>query len=364
MGKTGKYIYGIINSEKRGRVTSPSDESVASYGISALVGNGLDRSLQFIPYQDIAAIVNDAESINYTHMFKDALARALIEHQKVIERIMNIGYSIIPMRLGTFAMDEVEVKDILSKGYCLIKEIIPKISDKIEIDIVATWSDFTATIKEAGEEKEIREFKERLLKNPKGITVDHQMRAGVMLKNALDQMRERYASKIQNALVETQCIASLRQHECMDDKMVINIALLVNNAQQKELYAKVEDLNTEFAEKLNFRCVGPLPPYSFFTLEIKKMQFNDVAWARERLGILNDAISKDEIKKIFQRQVFVSHPDKNPDRPEAEKEFDEIKRSYNILLDYAQSCAQVGKESLYFNEDEFKKNAVLVKVRD
>ena len=46
-----------------------------------------------------------------------------------------------------------EVRNILSKGYNLIKEIFERISDKIEIDVVASWSDFNSIIKEAGEEK-------------------------------------------------------------------------------------------------------------------------------------------------------------------------------------------------------------------
>jgi len=259
-------------------------------------------------------------------------------------------------------MNEEEVKDILNKGYVLIKEIIPKISDKIEIDVVATWSDFTATIKDAGEVKEIKEFKEELLGNSKGITVDDQMKIGFMLKKALDEKREKYAFKIQDAL-KTVSI-NYKQHELMDDKMVANIAFLVDKSREKEFYPKVEELNIEFAEKLNFRCVGPLPAYSFFTIEIKKMQFNDVNSARKRLGILEDCSSKDDIKKAFHRQVFIFHPDKNPDKPGIEKEYDEIMRSYNILLDYAQACEQVSQESLIFNEDEFKKNAVLVKVRE
>ena len=330
----GKYIYGIISSS--------TYESA-------------------IPYRDIAAVVNDAEIVDYTHMFKDALARALVEHQMVIERIMGAGYSIIPMRLGTFAIDEAEVKDILSKGYGLIKEIIPKISDKIAIDVVCIWSDFTSVIKEAGEEKEIYEYKEKLLSSPKGITVDDQMKIGFMLKKALDEKREKYAFKIQDALKMVSIDS--KSHELMDDKMVTNTAFLIDKLKQKEFFAKVEDLNAEFKELLNFRCVGPLPPYSFFTLEIKKMQFNDVVWAKKRLEILDEVVSKDEIKKIFHRQALVTHPDRNPDRPEAEKEFDEINKSYSILLDYAQACEQVGQGSLIFNEVEFRKNAVLVKVR-
>jgi hypothetical protein len=344
----GKYIYGIINSN--------THESCGPYGIPAY------KEVNFIPYQDIAAVVNDAEIVDYTHMFKDALAMALVEHQKIIERIMGIGYSIIPMRLGTFAMNEAEVKDILSKGYGLIKEIIPKINDRIEIDVVAIWSDFTLVIKEAGEEKEIKGYKEKLLSSPKGITVDEQMKIGFMLKKALEEKREKNALKIQDILKSVSI--GYKQHELMDDKMVANFAFLIDKLKQKEFYAKVEDLDTEFAEKLNFRCVGPLPAYSFFTIEIKKMQFNDVNLARKRLGILEDCSSKDGIKKAFHRQVFISHPDKNPDKPGIEKEYDEIMRSYNILLDYAQACEQVGQENLIFNEDEFQKNAVLVKVRD
>ena len=339
----GKYIYGIIPQLRSGQVSSSTYESA-------------------IPYRDIAAVVNDAEIVDYTHMFKDALARVLVEHQMVIERIMGAGYSIIPMRLGTFAMDEAEVKDILSKGYGLIKEIIPKISDKIEIDVVCIWSDFTSVIKEAGEEKEIYEYKEKLLSSPKGITVDDQMKIGFMLKKALDEKREKYALKIQDAL-KTVGI-NYKQHELMDDKMVANIALLVDKNREKEFYAKVEELNIEFKELLNFRCVGPLPAYSFFTIEIKKMQFNDVNLARKRLGILEDCSSKDDIKKAFHRQVFIFHPDKNPDKPGIEKEYDEITRSYNMLLEYAQACEQIGQENLIFNEDEFQKNAILVKVRE
>lgn len=340
----GKYIYGVINSNAKK---------------SCEVRKG---GVNFIPYQDIAAAVNDSKIINYTHMSRNELAMALVEHQKVIEQIMGQGYSIIPMRLGTLAMNEIEVKDILSKGYGLIKEIIPKISGKIELDVVCRWSDFTLALKEAGEAREIKEYKERLLNNPKGISVDDQMKIGFMLKGALDQMQENYGGKIRDNL-KTLCI-DYREYELTDDKMVLNLAFLIDKLKQKEFYAKVENLNTGFMDKLNFRCVGPLPAYSFYSLEIKRIQFNDINWARKKLGILEDCVGRDEIKKAYQRKAFSSHPDKNPDKPGIEKEFDEIKKSYDILLDFAFASMQAGKESLYFNEDEFNKNSVLVKVRE
>jgi len=353
MERQGMYIYGILNSNASLQLSIPKE---------LLLEENESNGVYTIAYQGISALVRDSEIVDYTHMRKDVLARLLIGHQTVIERVMTAQTTIIPMRLGTFAIDEAEVKDILSKGYGLIKEIIPKISDKIEIDLVATWNDFNATIKDAGGVKEIKEFKEELLRNSKGITVDEQMKIGLMLKKALDEKRDKFAREIQDSL-KTFCV-DIKTHELMDDKMVVNTAFLVDKDKREGFDKKVEELNVKFDEKLNFRCVGPLPAYSFFTIEIKKMQFNDVNLARKKLRILEECSSKNDIKKAFHRQVFIFHPDKNPDKPGIEKEYDEIVRSYNMLLDYARACEQVGQGNLIFNEDEFKKNAVLVKLRD
>ena len=56
--------------------------------------------------------------------------------------------------------------------------------------------------------------------------------------------------------------------------------------------------NIKFEGKLNFRCVGPLPVYSFYTLEIQKMLFKEIDWAKKKLG-LNDFSTKDEIKNPY-----------------------------------------------------------------
>ncbi len=309
-----------------------------------------------IPYKHTSALESDSEIVDYTRMPKDAVARLLVRHQKVIEGIMGLGYTIIPLRLGTFAVDETEVKDILNKGYSLIKGIVEKVSDKIEIDVVATWSDFIPVLKEVGEEKEIKEFKERLLANPKEMTIDDQMKIGVMVKKALDGKRERYAEEIQKALRIFS--HDFKVHEIMDDKMVINTAFLINKNNHKGFERVIEELNTRFNEKLNFRCVGPLPPYSFYTLEVKKLRYEEIDWARKRLGLVNDFTTKSEIKKAHKTMAFALHPDKNPNTPHIEREFGELTKAYKTLWEYCQG------ERCFFNEEEFKKNSILVKVKE
>jgi len=375
------YIYGILNSNASLHLSIPKDllrpegHGLASNSQSHLGESESNGVVYTIPHQDISALVRDSEIVDYTHMRKDILARFLIGHQTVIERVMTPQTTIIPMRLGTFAQDENEARNILSKGYNLIKEIFERISDKIEIDVVASWSDFNSIIKEAGEEKEIKEFKEKLLSNPKGITVDDQMKIGVMVKEALERKREVYSQEIQTALKSVS--QAFKTHELMDDKMVTNIAFLIDKREQTLFYKRVEELNAKFREELNFRCVGPLPSYSFYTLEIKTVKNEEIDWAKKKLGILNDITSKDELKRAFRRQAFSTHPDKNPNNPCAEKEFDEVNKAYKILADYCVALEQANpvrdkkslngtnqQDKIPFDREMFKENAILVRVRE
>jgi len=103
--------------------------------------------------------------------------------------------------------------------------------------------------------------------------------------------------------------------------------------------------------------VGPLPPYSFYTLEVKKIRFEDIDRARKRLG-LDGFATRDEIKKAYQRLALTSHPDRNPNKSGIEKEFDEVTKDYRVLWEYCQG------ENCSFDEQDFKKNSVLVKVRE
>lgn len=357
MNVIGKYIYGIINSNTAMRLFVPRN----FFGEKECENK--NKIVYTISYQDISAVVSDSEIVDYPYMLKDVLAKLLVEHQKVIERIMNAEYTIIPMRLGTFAVHESEVRHILAKGYFIIKDIFNKIKDKIEIDMVATWSDFNAVLKEVAEERDVKEFKLSLLNKKEGITVNDQMKIGVMVKKALDEKREKYSEEIQNTLRTVS--QDFRVHELMDDKMVANIAFLINKFMQEDFQKRIEELNNRFAEKLYFRCVGPLPPYSFYTLEIKRIQFKDLDWARKKLGFLNDSATKSEIKKVRQMLACSLHPDRNPNKPGIEREFDEVTKAYKVLLEYCQAAEQASQgERCSFNEKEFKRNALLVKVRE
>ncbi len=363
MSKTGKYIYGVVNSSTEEFFDMDeiaAFEDIYPFRNSAEVVNSSKASNRAftICFQDIAAVVSDSEIVDYSHMPKDTLGRLLVSHQQLIEKVM-AKHTIIPMRLGTFASSDEEVREILSKGYRTIKDIFERAKDNIEIDIVATLNDLKSFLQEVSQEDEIRQLKQSLLNKEGGITIDDQMKVGVLVKRRLDKKKEMFANQIQAALGEI--AQNLKAHDLMDDKMVLNTAFLLDKNRQKEFEHKLDEINDKFEDKLNFRCVGPLPPYSFYTLEVKKPQFEEIDWAKKKLGLEKDFITASEIKKAHRKTALTCHPDKNPDTPNIEQKFDEMTRAYKILLDYYRASNQdEHDQGCYLNEEAFEKNALLV----
>lgn len=345
--RESKYIYGLIEFNEDARLERP--------------GIAEDQRVSTIPYRDIAAVVSDSEPRDYASLMKDEVARQLVRHQRVLEEALR-RFPVIPARLGTYAAGAGETREILARGYEIAKAAFDRIGDKVEIDVAATWSDFNALLKETGETKELRDLKARLGSNPEGATTEDRIAAGLMVKKALDERREASAAAIHRRLAAISC--DWRGHDLMDDTMVMNSAFLVARAGQEAFDAQLEELNAGLGGKLNFRRIGPLPPYSFFTLEVRKLGSEEVNWARRIFG-LGDTATRSEINKIRRKFAFAAHPDTNPDGTDREKAFNDLSGAWKIINEYARAVEQGGGgEVISFQERDVKRNAILVRFRE
>ena len=183
-----------------------------------------------------------------------------------------------------------------------------------------------------------------------------------MVKKALDKMSEIIFSDLLSNLKE--CSIDTKKHALMNDTMIANLAILIEKSAKKDFEIKIDEMNSKYFEKLNFRCIGPLPPYSFYTLEVKKMQHKDFDWAKKELGLEKYLVSKDEIRKAYQRKAFTCHPDIITENQNTDKEFGEVNKAYKILNEY-QSCEQANhRENKFVDMEDFDQSAMLVKVKD
>jgi hypothetical protein len=92
-------------------------------------------------------------------------------------------------------------------------------------------------------------------------------------------------------------------------------------------------LNLRYENRLDFRCVGPLPPYSFTTVEITTIQASRLDSARQLLE-LGEWASLTEIKGAYRRILQEVHPDRNAEAQAASR-LQDISGAYELLEEYA-----------------------------
>ncbi|MDY7030761.1 MAG: GvpL/GvpF family gas vesicle protein [Thermodesulfobacteriota bacterium] len=317
MTKNCNYIYGFIKTTKR--------ENIGSIGIEG-------AEVYTFPYGDISAVVSDSPPLHFNSYSKETLLRNLAIYQTVMEEVMK-SYSIIPMKFGTMAESEEYLKKILEKGYERIKTGLEAIDNKIELNIVVTWSNFDTVLKEIGEVEEVRKYKEEALQTSSRHLHQARIEIGKMMKAVLDKEKEQYVSAITDILkeeAENHCL-----HATMDDSMILNAAFLIRKDKEDTFEAKVNQLNRKNKGRIHFRMIGPLPPYSFCTLQLKKMQFSEINEARKILS-LSEEVSTFEINTAYKKMSKTYHPDKYPGDGEAQKRFEKISKAYNIVKEYCQ----------------------------
>lgn len=337
MGKEAKYIYGVTGAKEQ-----------RNFGPVGISGQG--EEVYLIPYKDIAAVVSDSPVVPYDSIPKETLVRYLAAHQSVIEQVMK-NNTVIPMKFGTMAGDKEDVQEIFKRGHFQFKSALESMDNKIELDTVALWDNFNSVLEEIGEEEEIKRFKEEVVKRPAGEIYEAKIQLGKMVKSMLDKKRDKYAAEILEALREY--AEDLCPHELMDDSMIMNAAFLMDRGKEKEFEQKVDELNEKYQETINFRIVGPLPPYSFCTIEVKKIGFETIDEARKILG-LGEEVTLLDIGEAHRRLAQKYHPDRNPDDVQAEKQFKKISEAYKILNDYS-------RHHRYSFREEDVKNLITVK---
>lgn len=324
-----KHIYCIANNNHP-HPTLPLEVEGASKSSG-------DSDVYSISYQDISAVVKDVPFAAYSATSdRDLIIRYLTEHQSVIEGLMKSS-TVIPVRFGTIARDEEEIMEILDIGYPGFKNAILSMDGKIQVEVLALWNNLDEVIKEIGKNKDIKMFKEEAaLKPSKECAID----LGRMVKRALDGETGRLRDEILDNLKGY--APGIRTHDLMDDRMIMNVAFLIQRNNIHKLYEEIDSMNERYGGDVHFRIVGPLPPYSFSQMEIKRIDIHEIEKAMDIMRISRGSIlpAENEVRVAYRIMLKGFHPDKNPDDNEAQKKFEKIKQAYETLMDCIQGSAR------------------------
>lgn len=317
MTECWKHLYGVIGTPEN-----------STFGPTRVGDQG--EEVYLVPYKELAVMVSNTPFMDYKAVPKEFLLRRLLDHQKIVEQVMD-SYPTIPFKFGSLARNEKEVKQILAQGYTLFKPLLPWVRERVELDLVATWDREKVFKSLYEEESEIRYLQETIRKKSERDALLEKIKLGKLVQECLTKRRLHFKEKILSHLkVYTE---SQSDHDVMDDLMILNMGFLLRKEMKSEFDQKVQYLDQTFLREVCFRLIGPLPLYSFQCIGIEWTDTQEVLEALDLLG-LKEKVSLTDIRNAYYQKVHSLHPDKMGNHLNSLTEFEKVVTAYRLLTKY------------------------------
>ncbi len=318
-----KYIYGIID--------GTNDTALGITGLGG-VGSVYTRS-----HRGVTCVFSHYFGIEFSSMSKEEVVRGLLAHQVVVEHIMK-KHTVLPVKFGTVLATPDEVQELLSRGRQQFVDTLGWIHDKVEVEVAATW-DTEQVLREISTEPEIMRARDVTASGPGQRSLEERIRLGQMVKASMDRRRDSHRERMISFLKPV--AVDVQPNALVSDEMVMNVAFLVERANQEEFDSRVRQLNDLFHDQINFRIIGPLPPYSFATVEVTRPNPEKIEEARQLLG-LGEVISEAEVRRAYRHLAAETHPDRKPGDEMAKVQFAKLRQASDLLIAYCQGQAESG----------------------
>jgi hypothetical protein len=346
VAENGIYIYGIVPN---------------FYGAEHF--RSLEKANVYaIPLQNVSAIVSDVEREPVAYLNMESTGKTLEQYHNTIEQIIALGfYMILPMKPGTYVNTRQEILTILAKGHDLFISSFNQIENMIELDLTVSWIDFKGLLKDLSSHPEIIELRDSIMKRDGSFSQADHVKTGMLVREKLNEKNKLVEMKILNVL--TSFSTNLKLHEVLDDQVISNAAFMIKRNLKDKFIQTVGQFNEEYSGLLNFNLTGPLPCYSFYTIEVKELSPEQVDCAKKELG-LNEEPLELVVKRAYLNYARLFHPEVNQDNG-VEERFKRIRMAYNTLLEYSMAVKQSSEiESTSLINEKTIQKMFLVKVKD
>ena len=180
-----------------------------------------------------------------------------------------------------------------------------ELSGCTQLELLVTW-DIDAVFADIAVEEPVARLKAQIADSAEGATAARRMALGRLVKQALERRRAAVATHVAEALraVAIDTIAN----PVAADRVVLHLVLLLKIDALGEADRCLEALDAAYGGRLCFRCVGPMPPASFATVEIEFLEGGEIERASRILGVARTA-SLHELGSAYRRLARLAHPD-------------------------------------------------------
>jgi hypothetical protein len=245
-------------------------------------------------------------------------------------------YEIIPAKFATYLLNGNLVQQVLKTEYHPIRSSLAEMANRVELDVVVLWRDPASLFKKIAAMPQVDDIKQQMAEARPDQCRSLQIQAGKQVKAILDSMNTICAKEAIDAL--SPLSQACQPHEVKDDEMILNCAFLLGTHQLDAFEKEIDALDKRYCNQLTLRLIGPLPPYSFKTLEIEQLDPGDVEDARV-LFSLGKTATELEIKARYREMAKTLHPDNFPEDKAAQNRFELFNKAYEILKAYCRGDA-------------------------
>jgi hypothetical protein len=241
------YIYGVMGDG----------------GPGELAARGLrDERISIVRHADLAALVSSAPPDGCP-----VTRPNIVAHQLVLQAAMQSG-TVLPMRFGVVAPNAKAVQDKLLRAQSArLRELLARVAGKVELVLKVSWQEQLVFEEIVAESQEIKALRDSILGQPERKTRSARILLGQRVEADLRARRERDGRRILAALGPL--ATDLENGKTETEMMVLNAAFLVGAERRTEFDEAVRGLHQELGQRLAFKCLGPLPPYSFVSISLE-----------------------------------------------------------------------------------------------
>lgn len=245
----GTYVYGVISSS--------ADRS--RFRMHPGVGDPPSR-VELICHRSISALVSHIDEDTGVESPRN-LRRDMKAHAAVLNEIVT-RESVLPFRFGMILpTDQLVISRLLEPYYLRFKKLLEQLDGAVELTLRASYVEGCVL-------REVVAENPRLVASGASRTRSYQARInlGQRVAQAIEDKQHVDANRVLHALKPL--LRSVRVGKATNELMLLNASLLVDRKDLPEFDRILAQLQKGHADRIQFDCVGPLPPYSFVDLEL------------------------------------------------------------------------------------------------
>ena len=259
------YLYGIvpaapmIKAEAGAKPAKKKSRPPAGPQLPAEGVGNPPSTPRLLTHRDLAALVStvpddyhaEAEGLR-------GMRRDMRVHANVLNRVIE-SMTVLPFRFGVVLPNDVTVVEgILKPRYAELGKYLDHLSGAVELTLRAAYV-------------EERVLQEIVAENPrlaggKQSSYNAKLETGRRIAAAIQAKQHRDANRLLEALRPH--LRDVRVGQPANDLTVLNASLLVDRKLLPKFDDTLAKVNAHEAGRMQFDCLGPLPPFSFVELKL------------------------------------------------------------------------------------------------